>query len=81
MTSGKTSFTPDSIRLEKSIVMNFTGFGSHSFNDCKKKVVSFSLSPETIAPAIGLLLKESVASNNPLFNVPNFGRFFLFSPI
>jgi hypothetical protein len=61
--------------------MNFTGFGSQSFKDCKKKEVSFSLSPVTNAPAMGLLCKESVASNNPLFRVPNRGRFFLFSPI
>lgn len=78
---GNTAFTPDSSRVEKSMVMKFTGLGSHFFSSSNKKVVSSSLSPETKAPAIGLFSKESVAINNPCFNVPNLGRFFLLSRI
>jgi len=56
--------------------MKFTGLGDHFLRICKKKIVSSSFSLETKAPAIGLLFSVSVATNNPGFIVPYFGRFF-----
>lgn len=71
----------DSNWVEKSIVMNFTGFISHLLRACRKKIVSISFSCETKAPAIGVFRKESVASNRALFNGSWGDRFFLYSPI
>ena len=76
--SGNTSLIPDSIRFEKSMVINFSGFGNQFFNALKKKVHSSSFSPVTNAPASGSFCTESVAKSKPPFTCLAEDRFFLF---
>jgi hypothetical protein len=69
-TCGNTSFTPERIRVEKSVVTNKIGFLIHRFKWFRKKIDSSLDSPVTKAPAKGFLLTLSVASNNPPFIGP-----------
>ncbi|MHA1328676.1 MAG: hypothetical protein ACTSRH_15365 [Promethearchaeota archaeon] len=74
--AGKTSFKQDLSLGEKSMVVSLMPRSSQLFIASSKNITSFSLSPETSDPAIGLPFSESFAIKSPSFGSPISESFF-----